>query len=172
MARRPPEVVHVAITCADDTLAIMAIVTCEYAGDGTVAWRREASAAYVDATIAKAARSFDADKRPVKGWRPIDPRDVPADRTFRNALRDNGTQLAHDLEHAKRLHRDHLRQARAPQLAALDVAYQRADESQDPIAKAQIAAAKQALRDLPASPMIDAATTVDELKAIWPKDLS
>jgi hypothetical protein len=48
----------------------------------------------------------------------------------------------------------------------LDMAYLRADESKDEVAKATIAAEKQALRDAPADPAIDAAGTPEELKAV------
>ena len=70
---------------------------------------------------------------------------------------------------ARDIHRDKVRQARNLKLASKDVEFQRALETgADTVA---IVAAKQALRDAPASAAIDAATTPDELKASWDAEL-
>lgn len=87
--------------------------------------------------------------------------DIPTDRTYRNAWTSNGKRIVHDMEQCRAIHRERMRRARAPKLAALDIAYQRADETMDESAKAEIAAQKQALRD------INAAQTPEELKAVW-----
>lgn len=91
--------------------------------------------------------------------------EVPADRTFRNALQND---LTHDMGKARDIWRDKLREERAPLLAALDVEYMRADETGDLAAKTAIAKQKQALRDVTADPAIDAAKTPQELKAVRP----
>ncbi len=70
---------------------------------------------------------------------------------------------------ARDIHRDKVRQARNPKLAAKDVEFQRALETGADTAA--IVAAKQALRDAPASAAIEAATTPDELKASWDAEL-
>ena len=67
---------------------------------------------------------------------------------------------------ARDIHRQRLREARAPLFNALDVAFQRAMETGADTA--EIVAKKQALRDVTADPAIDAAQTTDELKAVWP----
>jgi hypothetical protein len=169
MARPQPRTVTVAITFADDTVGLMTFVTHELAQDGSVLWHREATAENIDREIARC--SFDADKRPIKGWVPVDARDVPADRTFRNALRHDGERFHHDLTHARTLWREEIRQARAGKLARLDVAYQRADERGDHAEKQRLAKEKQVLRDLPAHPAIDAAQTTADLQAFWPPEL-
>ena len=70
---------------------------------------------------------------------------------------------------AREIHRDKVRQARNPKLAAKDVEFQRALETgADTTA---IVAAKQALRDAPAAANIEAATTPEELKQAWDTDL-
>jgi hypothetical protein len=93
---------------------------------------------------------------------------VPADRAFRDAwcLRDG--RMDHDMPKAREIHRQRMRAARAPLLAALDVDYQRADEAGNAKAKRDIAARKQALRDVTADPRIVAAETPEALKAVWP----
>lgn len=99
----------------------------------------------------------------ISSIKPIDPSSIPADRSFRDAWK---ADLSHDMAKCREITRGRLRRARAPMLAALDVEYQRADESGDAKAKAEIAARKKALRDATADPRIDAAKTVDDLKAV------
>ncbi len=74
-----------------------------------------------------------------------------------------------NVEKAKPIHRDYLRSLRAPKLAALDVEFTRALERGAPPSEiAAIVAQKQALRDAPADPKIEAATTLNELAAVIP----
>ena len=70
---------------------------------------------------------------------------------------------------ARDIHRDKVRFARDPKLAAKDIEFQRALETGADTSA--IVAAKQALRDAPASAAIEAATTPDELKASWDAEL-
>lgn len=74
-----------------------------------------------------------------------------------------------NLEKAKEIHRNKIREARKPLLAAKDVEYQRALETGADTAA--IVAAKQALRDAPAASAIDAASTPDILKNAWDSSL-
>lgn len=76
--------------------------------------------------------------------------------------------IGFDMEKARDIWRGRLRAARAPLLADLDIAYQRADETGDADSKANIASRKQALRDITSDPAIDTASTVEELRAFWP----
>ena len=163
---RPPETVMIAITLADDTLAVMSVVTIEYADDGTVRWTRPATKDVVDAEVARTP--IDADKLPIKGWRPIDPRDVPTDRTYRNALRDTGSALAHDMDHVRRLALDDLRVERAPALAELDAKWNRATGQGDAKQAAVVEAERQRLRDLPATlaAALAGAVTVEDAKRL------
>ena len=68
------------------------------------------------------------------------------------------------MDKAKAITKARLRQEREPLLAAQDVAFQRALESSADTAA--IVAEKQRLRDI--TKLADAATTLDELKAITP----
>ena len=70
-----------------------------------------------------------------------------------------------DMAKAKEIHKDNIRIAREPLLAALDIEFQRALETSADTSA--IVAKKQALRDAPADSAIDAATTADELKSQW-----
>lgn len=67
---------------------------------------------------------------------------------------------------ARDIHRQRLREARAPLFSALDVAFQRAMESGADTSA--IVAQKQELRDVTNHPAIEAAQTAEELKAVWP----
>jgi hypothetical protein len=73
--------------------------------------------------------------------------------------------IGFDMSKARDIHRDKVREARAPLMAAKDVEFQRAQETNADTTA--IVAAKQALRDAPAAAAIDAATNADELKAAW-----
>lgn len=93
---------------------------------------------------------------------------IPLDRTFRNAWKAGYGAVLHDMEKCREIHRDRIREARQPVLESLDVAYMRAIECADVALQEQIISQKQALRDAPADPAIDAAKTPEELKNIWP----
>jgi len=69
---------------------------------------------------------------------------------------------------AREIKRDMIRAERKPLLEQLDVEYMRAQEAGDTQKQALIADKKQSLRDATVDPVIDAATTPDELKAATP----
>lgn len=94
--------------------------------------------------------------------------EIPTDRTFRNAWKADGSNVVHDMPKCREIHRDKMRKARAPKLAALDAAFLRALESGDVTAQARIIAAKEVLRAVTADPAIEAASTPEQLKAVWP----
>ena len=70
-----------------------------------------------------------------------------------------------DMAKAREIHKDKIRVARKPLLEALDVEFQKAQETG--AATTDIVAKKNALRDAPADSGIAAASTADELKAQW-----
>ena len=98
----------------------------------------------------------------------VDESVIPVDRTFRNALRQNGSLLMHDMPKCRDIWRGKLRELRRPKMEALDTAYMQADERGDTVEKARIAAEKQQLRDVTADARIEAAWTPEELKAVMP----
>lgn len=91
---------------------------------------------------------------------------VPQDRTFRSAWQFEGDQIEIIMAKAREIHRDNLRQERNPLLQKLDTEWFIAAEANDTAAKTEIAAKKQALRDVTKDPRIESATTVEELKAL------
>jgi len=96
---------------------------------------------------------------------------VPADRSFRGAWSLSGNVISEDLDSAKAIFKDKVREIRKPLLDAEDVVYMKALEADDADAKAASVATKIALRDAPSATDINDATTIDELKAAWDSDL-
>lgn len=70
-----------------------------------------------------------------------------------------------DMSKARDIHKNNIREARKDKLAALDIEFQKAQETSSDTS--EIVAKKQALRDAPAASAIDDATNVTELKAQW-----
>jgi len=93
---------------------------------------------------------------------------IPAERTFREGWEANEDTavISVNMAKAKDIWRDKIRQARIEPLANLDADYMKALETGADTTS--IIAQKQALRDAPALPSIDAATTPDELVKIQP----
>lgn len=82
---------------------------------------------------------------------------------------DEATGAVVNIDKAKSIHRKKFREARKPKLEALDVAFMRAVEQADIAKQAEIAAQKQALRDVTLTPLPD---TLPEIKAVWPEILT
>ena len=74
-------------------------------------------------------------------------------------------KLSYNMNIAKEIHKDKIREARQPLLTKLDIDYQRASETSADTT--EIIAKKQALRDAPNASDITNATNVDDLKKQW-----
>jgi len=74
-----------------------------------------------------------------------------------------------DMAKAREIHKANIRLARKPKLEALDVEFQKAQETSADTSA--IVAKKNALRDAPADSGITSASTADELKAQWKTDI-
>lgn len=96
---------------------------------------------------------------------------APSDRHFRNAWSLSGDVITEDIEAARAIFKDKIREVRKPLLEAEDAVFMKALETDDATAKAASAAKKNNLRDAPAASAISSATTIDELKAAWDSDL-
>lgn len=178
---RQPDVMTVAVSRVDGGVTILRVVVREYIPDPTDAtkrmvWREyDPTPPYIDSLIAKyvnvgapdSERQWKGGQLPVS-WRivPNDYLDEQSDKTFRNAWKDTPGHGKPDVDmpKARELHRETLRRLRANVLDALDADYMKADEANNHTAKQAIAARKQVLRDLPAHPSIEAATTPEALK--------
>jgi hypothetical protein len=96
---------------------------------------------------------------------------MPADRHFRGAWSLSGSVISEDMDAAKAIFKDKVREVRAPLLDAEDVVYMKALEADDADAKAASVTKKAALRDAPAASAIDAASDIAALKAAWDTDV-
>ena len=128
---------------------------------GAHQWKRDP----IDAVIVENLNAAFQD-RPFVSWRRLSEGDIPQDRTFRNAWVDDGKYIVHDMGKAKQLKREHLRHERAAVFPALDAQWSRAFGQGKADEAAAVERRRQALRDMPADPRIDAAATVDDLNAI------
>ena len=96
---------------------------------------------------------------------------VPSDRHFRGAWSLSGTVISEDMDAAKVIFKDKVREVRNPLLDAEDVVYMKALEADDASAKSASVTKKTALRDAPAASAINAASDIAALKAAWDTDV-
>ena len=92
---------------------------------------------------------------------------VPSDRHFRGAWSLSGKVISEDMDAAKVIFKDKIREVRGPLLEAEDVVYMKALEADDADAKTASVNKKKALRDAPAASAITNADTIAKLKAAW-----
>ena len=92
---------------------------------------------------------------------------VPSDRHFRGAWSLSGSTITEDMDAAKVIFKDKIREVRKPLLEAQDVAYMKALEDDDASAQTAAKNAKKALRDAPAASAITNASNITALKAAW-----
>ena len=93
----------------------------------------------------------------------VDVASIPSDRYFRGAWRKNGVNVDIDMPKARDIHMSKIRSIRNKELERLDIEQLKGND---------VAAQKQALRDLPDNFDLSGATTPEELKALWPNELS
>lgn len=160
----------VALIMKDGTISIMYIVTAEY--DQTSAEAKMIRVVVNDQTVKEELAKWADKGKDVVSWRFITAEDVPLDRTYRAAWRDNGKEIHHDMEHARQLHLDMIRDARTAELGKLDREWMKAMGQGNATMAADVEAKRQALRDLPTTlPLADAKTTED-LYRLWPDGLA
>lgn len=157
----------VAITRADGGVSIMSFVV-EGRGDalpsgavwfGGGNWVREPNDENIQSEVAKSVPDHVS-------WRRITDAEIPADRTYRDALADDGKALSHDMAKAREIQREQLRHERAGIFPSLDADWMKAVGQGKADEAAAIEATRQALRDAPADPRIEAARTTDDLKTV------
>jgi hypothetical protein len=135
-------------------------------------WREETDAELFERLVA-VARTQGGVPADAVGHE-VDVEDLPsgdAAKAFRSAWILDGGRIAIDMERARSIHMDRIRAARTPELARLDVAFMRSVEAGDQAGMAEVSVEKQRLRDLPQSFDLFAASTPEELHALWPAGL-
>jgi len=101
----------------------------------------------------------------------VDQISKPDDRKFRSAWILDGPVIKVDMDKAREIWRDNIRQVREPKFKELDAAFMKAMEQADTVKQQKIATQKQVLRDATADPAIDAAQSVEALKLVQPNGL-
>lgn len=101
-------------------------------------------------------------------WCIISFEEIPRDNIFRGAWKLESDTIKIDVPKAKTIWRNKFRVVRKPLLAALDVEFMRAVEVGDASLQREIAAKKQALRDVTSIELPD---TPEDIKATWPSIL-
>ena len=96
---------------------------------------------------------------------------VPSDRHFRGAWSLSGSVISEDMDAAKEIFKDKIREVRAPLLDAEDVVYMKALETGDTDAQAASVTKKNNLRNAPAASAITNAANIAALKAAWDTDV-
>lgn len=91
--------------------------------------------------------------------------------TFNSEIQITSKKITINMPKAKEIHRNKIRKVRKSKLQELDVQFQRELEKGPKANTQPIVDKKQELRDLPNHPDIEAATTVEELKATWNEEL-
>lgn len=147
------EQIKIAITRNDGGVTILSFVTND--GHGLV---REPTPANIDAEIAKAQLDCVS-------WRVVRDSDIPANRYFRNAWKDDGA-IKEDIPKSIEIHKANLRNQRAELFLKLDADYMRADEEGNQQEKNRIKAEKQRLRDITSHPVLVNATTTEEILSV------
>lgn len=87
-------------------------------------------------------------------------------KNLRDAWERSGNDIVVNMDKAKKIWREKIRRARVEEFIKLDAEFMMALEAG--YDTASIAAKKQVLRDAPAHPDIDAATTPEELMSVQP----
>ena len=99
----------------------------------------------------------------------VNKEDIPADRSYRNALVVNRGKLRHSMTKARALHMDQIRAKRNARLKELDVAVmKKIEKEEDPFILAEL---KQRLRDIPENFDLSKAKNTEDLKRLWPDEL-
>jgi len=165
----------IAITLDDGSTAIMGFVTqgrgstlpagAQWTSEAAGWWKREPTDENVIEEIAR--MSSGAGPQPSR-YRRIAQADIPQDRTYRNAWKDDGQAIVHDMAKAREIHRDRLRQMRVQLFEVNDIALADALAERDEPKRLEAIAQRNALRDVTKAPAIDAAQTVEDLKAAIP----
>jgi hypothetical protein len=167
--------VTVAISMDDGSLSVMEFCVtgrsptlppgATWSVKGGDAWVRPPTDVNIAAEIAKALPTVEGRPQPV-GFKLVDRSVFPADRTYRNAWKLEGAKVVHDMPRARERHRELLRHESGNALMALEREWVPASHDKDNVALKRIGDEHKRLREFPNDPRIEAATTIDELRAI------
>jgi hypothetical protein len=160
-----PEDIIISIILENNHVVIMHMITKEFGERGVVNWEKKGTKEEIEKEINRAKCMWDS---PVKSWRIVKENEVPIDRTYRNAWKDTGKKIEHDMEKVKTIHMERQRYARIPLLDELDKKWMRATGQGKKDEADKIEIERQKLRDLPATilPELEKAKTPEEVRGV------
>jgi hypothetical protein len=95
--------------------------------------------------------------------------DIPQDKEFRNAWIQNGNKIDFDLEKARIIQLQRIREAREPKLRELDIDYMRLNESKQDTS--EVVLKKQLLRDITEPLKNMQLNSIEDVKSAFPEEL-
>jgi hypothetical protein len=101
--------------------------------------------------------------------REIEDSEIPSDREFRNAWKDDSNSIGFDLDKAKDIQLERIRKAREPKLVELDKEFMLALEKGSDVS--EIASKKQSLRDITEPLKALVPDNIDDIKNAFPGEL-
>ena len=122
---------------------------------------------YVETITNPVRTAIDKDDNSIR----FDRATVPSEYHFRDAWSLSGTTITEDIDKAKELFKEKIREARQPLFLEEDAKFMVALENGDTSAQNAIKATKTKLRDATATDAIKNATNTTELKAAWDTNL-
>ena len=122
---------------------------------------------YVETITNPVRTAIDKDDNSIR----FDRATVPSEYHFRDAWSLSGTTITEDIDKAKELFKEKVREARQPLFLEEDAKFMVALENGDTSAQNTIKATKTKLRDATATDAIKNATNTTELKAAWDTNL-
>lgn len=122
---------------------------------------------YVETVTNPVRTAIDKDGNSIR----FDRATVPSEYHFREAWSLSGKTIIEDLDKAKELFKDKIREVRQPLFEQEDVVYMRAIEADDADAKSTSVAKKIKLRNATDTDAIKKASSISELKDAWDDDL-
>ena len=122
---------------------------------------------YVETVTNPVRSAIDKDGNSIR----FDRATVPSEYHFRDAWSLSGTTITEDIDKAKELFKEKVREARQPLFLEEDAKFMVALENGDTSAQNTIKETKTKLRDATATDAIKNATNTTELKAAWDTNL-
>lgn len=166
------QTIKVAVTCKGGGVSIMSLVIV---GRGNSLpsyatwidrekgiWTRDVNESVLAEEVSRAVPD-------ALGYRIIDESEIPKDRTFRDALKDDGKSLGYEMAKARDIVRQNIRHTRASAMPLLDNKWMRAIGQGKKFDADAIENDRQRWRDAPADPRIDSSANVEELKPLMPE---
>lgn len=134
--------------------------------------RKQVVIKYLRIGIPKIIEDIRAEAQSIP-WQIVNADSLPERRVFRGALKVENGVFRIDMDKARVIHMDRIRQKRNAKLADLDNLWMKAAATGKSFngTAAQIEAQRQTLRDIPQTFDLTTAQTPDELENLWPEEL-